>query len=137
MEIDRILPSVTHCLAPQKKKKKDGAASLRAAASEPVVSEQKDLVELAKHGKVLYEWLKQGSSRVRMLLQWQACGGLSHVAAAHHRGVSCFVGFFQKHHTGGGTEVSLQGWQDAIKSRLLLWDVGMDAADAHTCRDFS
>ena len=136
VEIGGILPSVTYCLAPQKNKTRDGAASLRAAACDPVVSEPKDLHELAKHGKVLYDWLKQGSSRVRMLLQWQACGGLSHVAAAHHRGVSCFIGWGQKHHSGGGTGVSLEDWQDAIKSRHLIGDAGMDGSDYTTSSDF-
>jgi hypothetical protein len=130
-EVDRILPSITYCLAPRKFAAKEGAANLRSSAPDVVSSEAKDPAELARHGKILYEWLDRGKvSRVRMLLEWQSCGGLSHVAATHHRAAAVFKGHGETFHVDGGSAVSLEDWQAAILARHAAGDAGMSEGEA-------
>jgi len=130
-EIDRILPSITYCLAPRKFAAKEGAANLRSSAPESVSFEAKDPTELSKHGKILYEWLDRGKvSRVRMMLEWQSCGGLSHVAATHHRAAAVFLGHGETFHVDGGSAVSLENWQAAILARHAVGDAGMSEGEA-------
>ena len=143
-EIARILPSLEYCLAPKKQfEKKAGAASLRTAgvSSIEVAVPAKDPGELDRHGKVLYEWIdKQSSSRIRMLQNYQACGGLSFVAAVHHRATRCFRYCGNLIHSPDAPEVTMTSFQECIKSRHAAGSRGMEQdqnVGAEVTRDFS
>ena len=129
-EIDRILPSLEYCLAPKKTfEKKDGAASLRTAgvSSMDVSQPAKDPAELDRHGAALYEWVKKDNpSRIRMLQNFQACGGLSFVASVHHRATRCFMYRGNAVHTPDAPEVSLTEFQQCIKARHAVGSRGME-----------
>lgn len=140
-EIDRIIPSLEYCLAPKKVSAKTGASSLRSSGTElqQQVCIGKDEGQLDTHAKILYEWLDTSKvSRVRMLLSWQSAAGLSYVASVHHRAAQCFRYQGNKMHGEGITEVSLQEFQEGIKSRHRLGSRGMEEGSKdQTCVDFS
>ena len=129
-EIDRILPSLEYCLAPKKTfEKKDGAASLRTAgvASMDVSQTVKDPAELDRHGAALYEWVKKDNpSRIRMLQNFQACGGLSFVASVHHRATQCFKYLGNAKHKTSDDHVSLLEFQESIRDRHRIGSSGVD-----------
>ena len=141
-EIEDMLPSLKYCLAPRKASQKSGAASLRASAVAPEVSAcTKSAAELDRHAKRIYEWLStRRQSRIRMLMHWQAAGGLSHVAAVYHRSAQCFVKCGNKLHTGmAGDEVTLSEFSEGIRCRHEMGDAGIDgegavAGEAHDFR---
>ena len=69
-EIDRILPSVEYCLAPNEVSVAQGAEALRASVAGQVSTIAKDPRRLDRHAKILYEWLDpEKQSHIRMLLQ--------------------------------------------------------------------
>ena len=138
-EIHNILPSVEYCLAPRKTAEKAGAASLRSSVSVTEdTKEQKDPGMLDTHGKKLYEWLDTSRvSRVRMLAQWQSAGGLSFVCGCHHRAAQCFRYHGNSEHgDGGSSSVSLEEFQDAIKSRHRIGSRGIESVTS-TQNDFA
>ena len=142
-EIDKIMPSLIYCLAPKKEFEKKGAAGMRCGVTQ-TVSEAKDPVELAKHGKILYEWLDTDQvSRIRMLFHWQGGGGQAYVASVYHRTAQIFRYFGNAHHEGVvGNEVSCEDFQKGIISRHKngAVDEGMAAAASPTAavnKDFS
>ena len=119
-KIDRILPSISFCLAPRKGKEKTDANLLRSACTGTVV--QKPKSELEEHAKFLCEWLDpKNVSRIRTLMRWHSAGGLSYVAAVHHRGAQCFrecgndgiVDTLDK-------KISIEEFQAAVVSRHVL-----------------
>ena len=126
-EINKILPSVRYCLAPKKVSQKSGAASLRSAVVVSAPVSDKDEVKLVEHGAILYDWLNNNAaSRVRMMLQYQACGGLPYVAQCHHRASQCFrYHGATDHHNGTRQEISLPEWQSCIKIRHSLGSTGI------------
>ena len=140
-EIDRIQPSLEYCLAPKKTfEKKDGAASLRTAgvSSMEVAAPQKDPGELDRHGKILYDWVKkENPSRIRMLQNYQACGGLSFVASVHHRATRCFMYCGNSVHTPHSPEVSLSAFQECIKARHAAGSRGMEQDQNVEGKDFA
>ena len=116
-EIERILPSLKYCLAPEKVSKKHGTSSLR-SGTEGTVEEVKDVSTLATHAKTLYEWLDVSpKSKIRMLMNWQAAAGISFVACTHHRSVQCFR--YHGNTSDDETEgvVTLAEFQESIKIR--------------------
>ena len=125
-EIDRLQPSLEYCLAPKKQAEKKGSASLRASA-EVSAAPSKDEKELLKHASILYEWLSLTTvSRIRMLMNWQAAGGLSFVASVHHLCATCFKHEGNSLHDESTTRsVSLQEFQTAILSRHRLGSAGL------------
>ena len=128
-EITRILPSLSYCLAPQMHKAKTGASSLRSGMQTESVGVTRDEGELDSHAKILYEWLDTSKvSRVRMLLHWQSAGGLSYVAAVHHRAAQCFRYQGNSQH-GDDAVVSLLDFQAAIKSRHRVGTSGIGSED--------
>ena len=134
-EINQLLPSLEYCLAPKKvSAKKAGAASLRSAGvsslDEPV--SKKTDTELDKHGKILYDWISKDQSRIRMLLNYQACGGLPFVASCHYRATRCYRFFGNSIHTPGTPEVTLKQFQDAIKARHACGSRGIEDEIATT-----
>ena len=90
-EIDRVLPSIVACLAP-KKEYRGNQQSLRAAAHTPSQVLAPPDEELNRHATVIFHWLqiRNNVSRVRMMLHWQSAGGLTHIAAVHHRAAQVF-----------------------------------------------
>ena len=84
---------------------------------EEEVSERKTPEQLDKAAKVVFEWVKQKKSYVRMLHQWQAAGGLSFVANTHNTGMLAFLAVSQE--TAGGDKglVSLETFQACIRNR--------------------
>ena len=115
-EIEKILPSLEYCLAPKKQSEKSGASSLRGTAVVSDGTKPKDASLLRQHAKVVYEWLDVGKvSLIRMLMQWQAAGGLSFVSSTHHRAAQCFRYYGNSEHEAGiKNEVSLAEFQDCI-----------------------
>ena len=131
-EIERLLPSLVYCLAPKKINPKTGSSSLRASGmeSEAPVSTKSE-AELDKHAQVVYDWLdKTKVSRIRMLMNWQACGGLSFVASVYHRSGQCFRYHGESLHEGKRDEVSLEDFQQCIKVRHQLGTSGIDEEQA-------
>ena len=138
-EIELVKPAVAYCLAPKKQMEKTGAASLRSAAMEVVSEKQgKSMENLDKYTKILYDWLDQKkTSRIRMLMMWQAAGGLSYVTSCHHRATQCFLGYGNKKHEGTGDgEVSLSEFQAAIKDRHRIGSSGIDEEAAQDGADW-
>ncbi len=131
-EIERIFPSIEYCLAAKKvKKKQAGVSNLRAAAptDEPGPRFEVSAIEINKHAKVLYDWVKPGSSvsYVRMFLHWQAGAGSSYVASTHHRVLKAFIMVGNSMHGSISEGVSLQEFQNAIVARHSEGDSGIEA----------
>ena len=82
VEIAKILPSLTYCLAPKKAFEKGGSSLLRASAVDNAVATvSKSEPDLDKHAKTVYDWLdKNKPSRIRMLQTWQSAARMSLVA---------------------------------------------------------
>ena len=137
-EIAKILPSLEYCLAPKKVSEKSGAASLRSTAQVSEGFKQKDPKDLKVHAKAVYEWLDTTKvSRIRMLMQWQASGGLSFVSSTHHRGAQCFRYYGNSEHDGGiKNEVSLAEFQECIIKRHSIGCSGIGAEGAIVIDDF-
>ena len=87
---------------------------------------QKDREELDKHAKILYEWVTGTQSRIRMLMSWQAAGGLSYVASVHHRATGCFLECGNSKHKGAAAKsVSMEDFQRCIRARHQIGDDGI------------
>ena len=127
-EIDTILPSVTYCLAPKKEAPKKGGSILRGAQTSQVgMAAKKSDEELDRHAKVVYEFMSlQKPSRIRMMLGWQGSGGMAYVASVHHRVLQCFRYCGNSLHDINKVEVSLEEFQECIKSRHRLGCSGID-----------
>ena len=140
-EIDKLVPALEYCLAAKKEGVKSGASALRAAAvtSVPAGSNPgKTTEDLDKNAKVLFEWVKQPCSRVRMLMNWQAAGGLSYVASVHHLATQCFVMHGNKFHEGTAVAVSLEEVQAAVRARHRVGGTGIPELDsASRAEDFA
>ena len=125
-EIDKVLPSLEYCLAPKKVSEKKGSSSLRSSA-EVSINETKPTEELCQHAKVLYDWLSaERPSRIRMLMNWQAAGGLSFVSSVHHLCTSCFRELGNSMHDTNEAKVTCEEFQKAILSRHRLGTSGME-----------
>ena len=126
-EIDRVLPSLEYCLAPKKQSDKKGVASLR-SSSEVSVPESKPTEELCKHGSILYDWLSaEKPSRIRMLMNWQAAGGLPFVASVHHLCSRLFIEVGNSMHgEGNPSGVTLEEFTNAILSRHRVGNSGVE-----------
>ena len=126
-EIDDVLPSLEYCLAPKKSSERKGSSSLRSSA-EVSITETKPKEKLCKHAKKLYDWLSiEKPSRTRMLMNWQAAGGLSFVASVHHLCTSCFKQLGNSMHDDGSVaEVTAEELQNAILSRHRLGTSGIE-----------
>ena len=129
-EIEEMLPALQYGLAPERQLEKKGAALLRASgADDAVLATAKTGAELDKYAKQVYDWLdKTKLSRVRMMANWQSCGGLAFVAQCHHRATTCFRYHGNSFHGAGPSqhEVSLQDFQGAVKLRHSVGHNGMD-----------
>ena len=86
-EIDKVYESLDYVCAERKKK---GTSSLRARVDDDV-SEPKSETKLQDSAKIVYDWLHQKKSYVRLVHQWQAAGGLSFVANAYNTGMQAFL----------------------------------------------
>ena len=87
---------------------------------------QKDREELDMHAKILYEWVTGTQSRIRMLMSWQAAGGLSYVASVHHRATGCFLECGNSKHKGAAAKsVSMEDFQRCIRARHQIGDDGI------------
>ena len=106
--------------------KKNGLSGTSASSSGVAGDCAKSPEELQKHSKIVYDWLKRPTSRIRMLINFQGAGGLPFVAQAHHRVAQGFV--YHGNSTHGGTEVSLQQFQEAVLARHKLGDSGISEA---------
>ena len=111
----------------EESKRKKGSSSLRSSA-DVSISENKPDNELSKHAKILYDWVSiEKPSRIRMLMNWQAAGGLSFVSSVHHLCACCFS------HLGNSMnddtnekKVTCEEFQNAIISRHRVGDSGMN-----------
>ena len=139
-EMKNILPSLEYCLAPKKEyTPKNGASSLRTGSIQAVsqTTSIKDNASLDKHSQVIYEWLdKSKISRIRMMINWQACGGLSFVASTHHRATQCFRYCGNSKHSETIKEVSLAEFQRAVKARHAIGSQGVER-DEGIAKDYS
>ena len=129
-EMQLIGPSFKYCLASKKDyKPKDGASSLRSGRNSSVsqTTETKDNAKLEKHAAAIYEWMDvKKVSRIRMVMNWQAAGGLSFVTATHHRATQCFRYVGNMKHDENKKEVSLEEFQDCIRVRHAVGSTGME-----------
>ena len=114
-EINKIQPHLETCLAPKTNRKKQGASALRtgdisSTPSAPARSQE----DLAASAKALYEWLGPEKNRIRMLMTFQAQGGLSFVALAHHKCAQAFRNNGNAAHTqeNRNPEVTLKEFQE-------------------------
>ena len=130
-KIDKILPSVIVCLAPRKYAEKTGANLLRSSGSQtgPVAGCPQS--ELEKHAKILYDWLDvKKVSRIRMLMNWQAAGGLAYVTSCHHRGVQCYRMCGAGSTAENAGTLSVEAFQAAVVSRHVVGCAGTDEQDS-------
>ena len=125
-EIDMILPSALYILAAKKQYTKKGASSLRKSVSFDVeASQAKDPQSLKLHASRVYKLVNMEKSWIRMLLSWQAGGGLPYVCNTHFLGVQCFVQYGNKHHSGTSLHaVSEQEFVSAVEKRHDMVETG-------------
>jgi len=137
-EIDDVVEHLQNCLAPKKGyKAKEGAASLRSSGTLQLSEGDAtvDEVKILASAKVVYEWLTKKQSRVRMLINWQAEGGLSFCASIHHRAARCFVSHGNQYHDKERSDVTLEEFQKAVVCRHRVGNDGVDDA-VHNEADF-
>ena len=116
-EIDMIYDAAVFCLAGKKGYLKRGAGCLRTSVSFDQVA-QKEPDKLKTYAQILYKWIITKQSRLRMLMQWQASGGLAYVCATHLLGVQCFISCGNLYHDGEVDKtVSLEVFQNAVVKR--------------------
>ena len=129
-EMQSIGPSFKYCLAPKKDyKPKDGASSLRSGSISSVsqTTEKKDNATLEKYAAAIYEWMDvKKVSRIRMVMNWQAAGGLSFVVATHHRATQCFRYVGNMKHGENKKEISLAEFQECIRARHAVGSTGIE-----------
>ena len=112
-----IYEAAVFCLAGKKGYQKRGSSALRSTVSFDKAAEKKEEDKLKASAKILYDWVKVKQSRLRMLLGWQASGGLPYVSATHLMGVQCFLAHGNKYHGNGGKTVCLEEFQNAVLKR--------------------
>ena len=116
-EIDAIYESAVYCLAEKKQYTKKGASSLRNAVSFDKAPKKSQEI-LKGHAEKVYRWITAKQSRLRMLMGWQAAGGLPYVSGTHLLGVQCFLSCGNTYHDGQGDKnVSLEVFQNAVVKR--------------------
>ena len=123
-EIDLIFDAAVYCLAGKKQYKKPDASGLRSAVSfEQKATKSEEL--LRKHAQTLYRWCTLKQSRLRMLIGWQAAGGLPYVSGTHLLGVQCFLSCGNTYHDSTESKtVSLEVFQNAVVKRHEMELVG-------------
>ena len=72
---------------------------------------------MKEYTKTLYDWISQKSSRLRMMMGWQAAGGLPYVSGTHLLGIQCFVNYGNAYHNTVDRTVSLEAFQKAVLKR--------------------
>ena len=72
-----------------------------------------------------------GLSHIRMMLNYQGCGGLPYVTSVQHLVTQCFRTYGTKKHQDEPS-VLLFEFQDAIKERHRIGDNGISAATSVT-----
>ena len=135
-----MLPSLKYCLAPKMPKEKSGAACLRAQAVVADVSVvTKAPADLDRHAGIIFNWLNpEKTSRIRMLLRWQSVGGLTHVASVYQRVAQCFWLKGNSLHEGiPGDNITLQQFQESIRSRHEIGNSGIEGVGAGSVNDFT
>ena len=116
-EIETIYESATYCLAGKKAYTKSGGHSLRSSVSFEQPEAKKKLAELKTHAERLYRWMILPKSRLRMIMGWQAGGGLPYVSGTHLFGMRCFVSYGNACHNHTEKTVCLEEFQDAVCKR--------------------
>ena len=120
-EIDDMIPAFTYCLAEKKEKAPSGCSALRSKASQDEGMQQanREVATLKTKTKKVCDWLQlDQKSYIRMVMSWQACGGLSFVSSTHHRGAQCFKYEGNALHDDKTSKVvSLEEFQSAVTSR--------------------
>ena len=126
-EINKIKPHLEVCLAPKMARKKHGSSALRTGEA-TALAVTRDKSSLDASAAELYKWLGPGQSRVRMLMTYQAQGGLSFVALAHHRCAQAFCSHGNTEHLDGrDPSVTLEEFQKAIHARHQAGSNGLEA----------
>ena len=114
-EIDKVYDALDYVCTERKKK---GASSLRARVGvEDDVSEPKSETKLQDSAKIVYEWLHQKKSYVRLVHQWQAAGGLSFVANVYNTGMQAFLAHGNEGCGKDGDAIPLSVFQKCIVDR--------------------
>jgi hypothetical protein len=117
-EIEAVHGYATYCLASKKAyAKKGGGSSLRSSVSFAKPEEKKSMTELNDQAKQLYKWMTLKTSRLRMIMLWQAGGGLPYVAGTHLYGMRCFIDFGNACHSKNEKTISLEEFQEAVCKR--------------------
>ena len=122
-EINMVQPHLERCLAPKLSRKKEGASALRTGDGSGGGSSAtpRSPTDLAASAKALYDWLGPGTSRIRMLMLFQAQGGLSFVAFSHHKCAQAFRSQGNSMHAQiHSQEVTLEDFQDV--ERDIRWN---------------
>ena len=122
-EMDMVQPHLERCLALKARRKKDGASVLRTGDGLGCGSNAtaRNPSELATSAKALYEWFGPGTSRIRMLMTFQAQGGLIFVAFSHHKCAQAVRGQGNVMHAQiHSQEVTLEEFQDV--ERDIRWN---------------
>ena len=113
----RSRTSLEFCLAAKMYGAKKGAPALRSASNKQEAVSGKDPAELDKHAKNVYDFINPDKvSRIRMLLQWQGAGGLTHCIQAHHRAVTCHR-LYGDSTDSSNQPVSLEKFQRCVRGR--------------------
>ena len=128
-EIDKVYDALDYVCAERKKK---GASSLRARVDDDV-SEPKSETKLQDSAKIVYEWLQQKKSYVRLVHQWQAAGGLSFVANVYNTGMQAFLEHGNEGCGKEGDAIPLAVFQKCIADRH---DVSKSASSKRRDGDF-
>ena len=116
-EIEYISKCGQYCLAGKKGYTKQGGANLRGGVSFEADTSKKDPEVLRQQAKILYDWINLPQSRLRMLISWQASGGLAFVSGVHLLGMQCFLKLGNSKHDAAGDIVSLEDFQELIVHR--------------------
>ncbi len=90
---------------------KKKSSSLRSRADDDVCVEKEES-KLKVSAKIVYDWLHQKKSSIRLVHQWQAAGGLSFVANVYNTGMQAFL------EQGGKVDaITLEVFQKCILER--------------------
>ena len=123
-EIDLVFTYATYCLAGKKQYIKKGASSLRSGVSLDQTEEKRTDTDLKKNAELLYKLINLEKSKLRMIMGWQASGGLPYVAGTHLYGMRCFVSYGNTCHDKGEKTVSLEDFQEAVCMRHKMEQQG-------------
>ena len=121
-EIERIMPHVRRCMAPDRRMPETPTLRSGASTSSIVATAAVRENDLNASAQVLHSWADpQKPSCIRRTLEYQGCGGLPYVASVHQLVTQCFLQYGNAGHRkiAAGGRVSVTEFQEAVRERYV------------------